>query len=515
MLWLLPVGLLIGSAAASERAQLPTTLQKRSSLTIKQQLKTPQVPQLLQIPRGGAIKKKSTKSSSAPANIKTARPPITDEGASIPSHVFNLIKSIVGAGVLGLPAGIAAFGDAPTAVLPALGLLMTIGSMSAYGFSLIGRLCYYTKSNTYREAWANCVSPKSGWVPALACLLVTGCSVLSYSMILSNTIPALANFVNKNIEWTATQGLTGITLTVLLPLCLLKNLKSLAPFSLLGIFGMFYTCAAMVFRFFNGNYKQVEMITEGGSTVLLNTGFLNSLDATQLPKFGSKGAAAILSPNAFMLISMLSTAFMAHYNAPKFYWELKDATLARFNTVLSASFVGSFLLMATVAVFGFGTFGGASQGLILNNYSTQDTFMTVSRFAVTLSLIFSYPLAFVGVRDGVLDMLQVPMEKRTDGKMNVLTVLLLAGVTVLALLVNDLRLVMAFGGATWGNAVTYLFPTYMMYCYCKTLAAKPKKSKQEENEYQSLKKELPLTLMNGALGLVMGMIGTVRAIQSM
>jgi amino acid permease len=58
--------------------------------------------------------------------------------ASIPNEVFNVIKSIVGAGVLGLPAGIASFGNAPTAVVPAMLLLVTIGYLSATGFSLIG-----------------------------------------------------------------------------------------------------------------------------------------------------------------------------------------------------------------------------------------------------------------------------------------------------------------------------------------------------------------------------------------
>lgn len=63
--------------------------------------------------------------------------------ASISNEIFNLVKGIVGAGVLSLPAGIAAFGDAPSAVLPALALIAVIGTLSAYGFSIIGRVCKY------------------------------------------------------------------------------------------------------------------------------------------------------------------------------------------------------------------------------------------------------------------------------------------------------------------------------------------------------------------------------------
>lgn len=72
-------------------------------------------------------------------------------------------------------------------------MISVIGMLSAYVFSLIGRICAYTEAHSYREAWERSVSPKTGWIPATACFMVTGCSVLAYSMILSDTIPSLAS----------------------------------------------------------------------------------------------------------------------------------------------------------------------------------------------------------------------------------------------------------------------------------------------------------------------------------
>ena len=46
------------------------------------------------------------------------------------NEIFNLVKSIVGAGVLSLPAGIAAFGDASSAIFPAMVLITVIGAIS-------------------------------------------------------------------------------------------------------------------------------------------------------------------------------------------------------------------------------------------------------------------------------------------------------------------------------------------------------------------------------------------------
>ena len=71
-------------------------------------------------------------------------------------------------------------------------------------------------------------------------------------MILADTFQALA--AGMGMALTRTQSLLGITSLVLLPLCFLKNLSSLAPFSLVGIAGMLYTTVAMAIRYFGGTY---------------------------------------------------------------------------------------------------------------------------------------------------------------------------------------------------------------------------------------------------------------------
>ena len=413
-------------------------------------------------------------------------PKVSGGSASVPNEIFNLVKSIVGAGVLGLPAGIAAFGTSGEALIPNVALILGIGTLSAYGFSLVGRICAYTDATSYREAWEKSVSSKSGWMPALACFLVTIGSVLAYSMILSDTIPQLLKAFT-GIVITRTQALLSLTTFVLLPLCLMKDLSSLGPFSLLGIIGMAWVTLAMTIRFFDGTYAP------GGK-------FYEQLAPEFIPSFEKMGLMdMVTNPNIFLVVSMLATAFMAHYNAPKFYWELENNTLSRFNLVVVVSFAISCLLFVGISSLGFATFGKASAGLILNNYSTDDMLMSLSRVAVAVSLIFSYPLGFVGVRDGLLDLMQVEKEKRTNKLLDVLTVGLLAMVTGLAFVVKDLGKVLALAGSTWGNCLVYLFPTYMFI--------RLSKSRPE------LQGEVPQAVMTAVIGLFMGVIGTVMAIK--
>jgi amino acid permease len=180
---------------------------------------------------------------------------------------------------------------------------------------------------------------------------------------------------------------------------------------------------------------------------------------SHLPAFGNKGALAFFSPQSLILVSILSTGYVAHYNAPKYYFELEDHTTGRFNVVVNASFFFSALTYICISSLGFLTFGENSAGFILDNYSYRDPLATISRFGIALSVIFAYPLLFQGGRDGLWDILgqrdTSSLERRTT------TVVLLTTVTLLAIFVNDLTFVLSFGGATLSSAIIYIFPPLM------------------------------------------------------
>ena len=118
--------------------------------------------------------------STAAADLPSEDEKVTQNpggSASMTASIVNLIKSIVGAGVLSLPAGIAAFGNAPSALIPACFLIAFIGGLSGYGFSLIGRVCHYTGSTSYREGERH-----NTLVPLFALVLLMSPSIFVYSM---------------------------------------------------------------------------------------------------------------------------------------------------------------------------------------------------------------------------------------------------------------------------------------------------------------------------------------------
>eukprot|EP00985_Skeletonema_marinoi_P006479 scaffold2801_cov178-Skeletonema_marinoi.AAC.7 len=430
---------------------------------------------LASIPRGGATKQsvafhKDARvwGGDASSTAKEVRGGDGGGTSTMTSHLFNMVKAIVGVGVLSLPAGIAAFGDAPSASIPAAILIASIGSIAAYNFSLLGRLCAMTGATSYKSAWEETVGASTAWIPGSSCVIKTFFAVLAYSMVLGDTFSALFETFGFNVS--REKALIGLTVTVLMPLCKLKDLSSLAPFSLVGIAGMLYTALAMAVRFFDGSYA------EGGK---LAADVAESLR----PALGTKGASAVFSSNAFILICMLSTAYMAHFNAPKFYLELENNTIARWNTCVATSFSISILFFIGIAAMGFSTFGGASNGLILNNYSTKDSLMGFSRVAVAFAL--------------------VPKEERTDAKLNNLTYIILASVTAVAMKITDLSFIMSFGGATLGNALIYVYPAIMFRSAVKNLG---------DDATAAQKLEVKLAMAFAALGIGMGAIGTKMAL---
>ena len=125
--------------------------------------------------------------------------------------------------------------------------------------------------------------------------------------------------------------------------------------------------------------------------------------------------------------------------------------------------------------------------------------MSLSRIAVAISLIFSYPLAFVGARDGLSDLLKLKSNNKTQ---NVITVALLSAVTFAALIIPDVSFVLAFAGATLGNALIYVFPALMFRGAIKNKADATAGQKREVN----------LAMGSAGIGITMGLLGAKMAL---
>ena len=296
--------------------------------------------------------------------------------------------------------------------------------------------------------------------------------------------------------------------------------------------------------------------------------FYELIAESSRPAFAAATAARpLVNPSIFVLISMLATAFLAHYNAPKYYKELAtpaDGTSKQkaFNIVCAGAFGLASLLCAAVMAGGYLTFGGASQGLILNSYATSDPLALLARLGICASIIFSYPLNFVGLREGVLNLFKLdgkkvrrppqgrrkaatplfvhrllvscaadscssdtcprllpaaccllPATAAPQSSVHVATTLvLLCAMNGVALVLKNLGLVVAVGGAALGTSLVYTFPA-LMFIQATRLKRKELQAKGSDISASRLR-EMYLNMGLTALGLSLGGVGVFMSLKS-
>jgi len=277
---------------------------------------------------------------------------------------------------------------------------------------------------------------------------------LSYAIIVGDSFKSIAALAGAPaVLQSSNVWILILSAFVLLPLSLMRDLSSLAVGSVIGTAGTIYTALFIWLRKFDGSYAP------GGR-------FHEMIADSARPAFVAASASnPLLNPKIFVLVSMLATAFLAHYNAPKYYKELQapagGSKQASFNLVCIGAFGLAALLCGSIMAGGFLTFGGASQGLILNSYATADPLAFLARVGICASIIFSYPLNFVGLRDGALNMLGLSSKASNPTVHVVITLILMALMNGLALVLKNLGLVVSVGGAALGSSLVYIFPALM------------------------------------------------------
>ena len=117
----------------------------------------------------------------------------------------------------------------------------------------------------------------------------------------------------------------------------------------------------------------------------------------------------------------------------------------------------------------------------------------------------AYPIVFFGVRDGCVDMLEVPAHEQTQARLKLLTFTLLGILTVSAVFITDLGLINAVGGGLVASMIVFVFPTIMFAAAINQgLGGNSKNARNEVH--------LSYTLTT--FGVLIGLLGAWKAIEN-
>jgi len=383
--------------------------------------------------------------------------------SSVSAATFSLIKAMVGSGVLTLPAGLAVTSDFPSALWPGSFLIFLLGSLSAYTFSLYGRLTHETQARSLGELWAaiqrkqESANTKHSVIAVANLVYCLGVN-LTFLLVIGDTLSSLLSLTAPNSSWWTSRqvSIVAVTSGLLWPLCNLSSLSALAPVSLVGVIGTFLTTAFMGWRcpalFPNSPYAKI------------GSGFLSAKDAVPMPQFRSYSRFA--TPAPLVLTAMACVALMAHFSAPDFYHSLSDRealnkkpqghkrgreTLQKFNLMTVAGYLAVAIVNILTLSFGFLTFGSGSAGIVLNNYAASDKGALISRIFTLTSVIGGFPLLLRAAKSSALDLFEKVSPRA-------ITLILLSIVTFFSLVLEDAGFVVGFNGAIMGAAIVYIFP---------------------------------------------------------
>jgi len=311
----------------------------------------------------------------------------TMTGASL---VINLLADVSPAGVLPL-----AYGMSGTGYIPAVLLLMLFACGAGYSMYLISRTIEISGVKSYDRIWERCIGERSKWIPSLVLCIVCFGNALAYVCMVGDLISmCLPGF---GISFLSRSSCIAILAVFpLLPLCMLKDLSALAPTSFLALLAVFWMIIMMIIRYVDGSY--------------LPGGQYHGFPAP-------RGHVGNMGFSTLILVDNLAVAFLCHYNGPKYYREYKNHRPVRFGSRVLAAFSLVSTLFATSMLLGYATFGQHAEGVILNNYDNTDTLANIARLGMGFANVFSTPLMFSGLREGVLAVLThfAPEEEERGG----------------------------------------------------------------------------------------------------
>lgn len=452
------------------------------------------------------------------ADFEADREETTGTGtASVAVTAFNLAKAIIGAGVMALPAGVGFFSSEKVAVIPAVLVCVLLGTVSAYSFFVIGKVCSQYQASTFREAWERSVGEKGAAFVTAMVAMPCFTSSLAYTIVVGDAFSTLAKACRLPLIMCDRRNvIIFMPAFVLFPLCTLKRLSALTPFSLVGLVGTLFSAAFMLLRLLQGSYapggsyyNQIALKPSFATTTVQATAAAAATTAASTAtQILSRYRSVVSSPRIFVLIAMLSAAFLAHYNAPVFYQELRNRTRRKFRRAVGFGFGSAVVMLSVIMSAGFLTFGSSSLGFILNNYAQNDIAASIARATIGLSLVTSFPFPFAGMRNNVFAIMRI-----TDSAQREYTMLpfAIAGVSVLAVLalfIKDVSFVTSISGSIFGTSLTYVIPMLMNIARVKKNALKDGKNGLTRSD----KTELVFNYAIMAAGVLMAINGLIISV---
>ncbi|KAK6156045.1 hypothetical protein DH2020_010293 [Rehmannia glutinosa] len=365
--------------------------------------------------------------------------------ASLPGAVFNVSTSIIGAGIMSIPATLKVLG-----VVPAFTMIVLIGIVVEISVEFMLRFTYAGESRTYaglmRESFG-----RLGSVAVQICVMITnlGCLIM-YLIIIGDVLSGTGReHLGVLQEWFGVHwwnlrsvALLFIVVFVMLPLVLYRRVESLWLSSAVSVF--------------------LAVVFVGICSVMAITALIQG--ETKTPRILPQLDNGVSFFNLFTAIPVIVTAFTFHFNVHAIGVELgKPAHMisaVRISLVLCAA------IYFTIGIFGYLLFGDSTMDDILVNFdqssgSRISSFLNdIVRLSYALHLMLVFPLLNFSLRTNIDEFLfsKKPLLAVDTKRFVLLSLVLLAMAYILAIAIPSIWYLFQFMGSTSAVCLAFIFP---------------------------------------------------------
>ncbi|KAL5697812.1 Amino acid transporter avt6e [Ranunculus cassubicifolius] len=373
--------------------------------------------------------------------------PNLENGSGIPGAVFNLTTSIIGAGIMALPATMKVLGLGLGFVL-----IIVMGILSEISVELLVRFSVLCKAVSYGDV-VQIVLGRPAKIVAEICVIINNAGVLVvYLIIMGDVMSGSLHHIGVFDQWLGygfwdhRKLVILITVIVFLaPLCFLEKIDSLSLTSAASV------ALAVVFVLVCSVVALIKLV-EG------------TIDTPRMgPDFGSKKAILDL----MVVIPIMTNAFVCHFNVQPIYNELEGRSPQKMNKVGRITTALCVAIYASTAISGYLLFGKDTESDILTNFDKDlgirysSILNYIVRVGYILHLVLVFPVIHFSLRQTVDALVFEGSGPLLENRKRsvALTVVLLALIYIGSTMIPNIWVAFKFTGATTAVSLGFIFPS--------------------------------------------------------
>ncbi|EEF31939.1 amino acid transporter AVT6E [Ricinus communis] len=370
----------------------------------------------------------------------------SNKGSGIYGAVFNLTTSIIGAGIMALPATMKVLG----LILGVL-LIVLMGILSEVSVEMLVRFSVLCKASSYGEV-VQCALGKTAKVLSEICIIVNNAGVMVvYLIIIGDVMSGSLHHMGVFDQWLG-HGMWDhrklviliVVVVFLAPLCALDKIDSLSLTSAASVaLAIVFVVVCFIVAFIK--------LVEGKIQVPRMT-----------PDFGSKNAILDL----LVVIPIMTNAYVCHFNVQPIYNELEGRSPQKMNQVGRITTVLCVGVYAATAVSGYLLFGKDTEADILTNFDADlgipfsSALDYIVRVGYIFHLVLVFPVIHFSLRQTVDAMVfegSAPLSESRKRSL-ALTTVLLGLIYFGSTMIPNIWTAFKFTGATTAVSLGFIFP---------------------------------------------------------